>query len=62
MKQDKQVGYKTDDALKKAGTNNQRSKSVKTEDPIAEKDEVKQAEDDLRNRKTKPIKRKLRIL
>lgn len=62
MKESKQAGHKAGNASDKASPVHQNYKSPKTDNPIAEKDEVKQAEDDLRKRKTKPLQRKLRIL
>ncbi len=61
MKESKQAGHKAGNASDKASSVHQH-KSPETDNPIAEKDEVKQAEDDLRKRKTKPLQRKLRIL
>lgn len=62
MKESKQGGHKGGSASDKANPVHQNHKSPETDNPIAEKDEVKQAEDDLRKRKTKPLQRKLRIL
>ena len=60
MKESKQAGHMAGNASDKASSVHH--KSPKTDNPIAEKDEVKQAEDDMRKRKTKPLQRKLRIL
>lgn len=62
MKENKSAGHNTSNALDKKGKPQQAHQSLKTEYPLAEKDEVKQAEDNLRNPKTKPLQRKLRIL
>lgn len=61
MKEDKQAGHGTGSASKEDNARNAQ-RVPQTEEPLAEKDEVKQAEEEMRNKKPKQIKRKLRIL
>ncbi|WP_442587341.1 hypothetical protein ACSBL2_14960 [Pedobacter sp. AW31-3R] len=61
MKQDNHIGHDHGGVTKTTGTNETQHKP-KTENPIAEKDEVKQAENRQRNQKPIALKRKLRIL
>jgi hypothetical protein len=51
MKKQKKSGHDTDKALAKAGSvMPAKNKKLQTEEPIAEKDEEKQAEEELRKR------------